>query len=58
MRFLGQIIIVVVLLGTIALRWVNPDAWAQPFFRTMWWGVLVLVIVECLTLVDPAVLRS
>ena len=56
MRFLGQIIVVIVLLGILAIRWVNSDAWAQPFFRVMWWGVLLLVIVECLTSIGPTML--
>ena len=58
MRLLGQIVVIVVLLGILALRWVNPDAWAQQFFRAMWWGVLLVVVIECLTAIAPTILRS
>ena len=58
MRSFGQIIVIVVLVGTLALRWVNSDAWAQPFFRVIWWGVLLLVIAECLTSIGPTMLQS
>jgi len=55
---LGQIIVFLVLLGILAVRWVNPDAWAAPFFKVLWWIVWLLVIVECLTFIAPTVLAS
>ena len=58
MRMLGQIIVFLVLLGILAVRWVNPDAWAAPFFKVLWWIVWLLVIVECLTFIAPTVLAS
>jgi hypothetical protein len=53
MRLAGQILVFLVLLGFLAVRWVNSDAWASSFFKVLWWIVLLLVIVECLTFVAP-----
>ena len=58
MRLLGQILVFLVLLGILAVRWVNPDAWVAPFFKGLWWIVLLLVFVECLTFIAPTVLAS
>jgi len=58
MRSFSQIIDIVVLLGTLALRRVNSDAWARPFFWVMCWGVLLLAITECLTSVGATMLQS
>jgi len=53
MRLAGQILVFFVLLGFLAVRWVNSDAWASLFFKVLWWIVLLLVIVECLTFIAP-----
>jgi hypothetical protein len=39
-----------VLLAILALRWFRPDAWAQQFFKVLWWLVALVLVVECLTL--------
>jgi hypothetical protein len=57
-RLLGQILVFLVLLGIIAVRWFNPDAWASPFFKMLWWIVLLLVIVECLMFIAPRLMAS
>jgi len=37
MRLAGQILVFLVLLGFLAVRWVNSDAWASLFFKVLWW---------------------
>ena len=58
MTFAGQIIVVAVLLGIVAVRWLNPDAWASQFFQMLWWIVLVLLVVECLAFFAPRLMAS
>ena len=53
MLLLGQILVVIVLLAILALRWLRPDAWAQRFFKALWWLVAVLLVVECATFFGP-----
>jgi hypothetical protein len=48
MLVLGHILVIAVLLGILALRWYRPDAWAQTFFKVLWWIVLLLLAIECL----------
>lgn len=48
MHLLGQVLVIFVLLAILALRWLRPGAWAQPFFKILWWLVLLLLVVECI----------
>ena len=49
MLLLGQVLVIAVLLGILSLRWLRPDAWAQTFFKVLWWLVALLLVIECLT---------
>lgn len=44
MRLLRQIIVIVVLVTILALRWLRSDAWAQAFFKVLWWTVALLLV--------------
>jgi len=58
MRLSGQILVFLVLLGFLVVRWINPDAWASPFFKVLWWIVWLLVIVDVLTFFAPRLIAS
>ena len=58
MLLLGQFLVIVVLLGILALRWLRPDAWAQTFFKMLWWLVALLLVVECLMFFGPRLMPS
>lgn len=58
MRLLGQIFVFLLLLGFLAVRWINPNAWVSPFFKMLWWIVWLLVIVDVLTFFAPRLMAS
>jgi uncharacterized membrane protein YkgB len=58
MLLLGQVLVIAVLLGILSLRWLRPDAWAQTFFKVLWWLVASLLVLECLMLFGPRLMPS
>lgn len=58
MRLAGQILVFLLLLGFLAVRWINPNAWVSPFFKMLWWIVWLLVIVDLLMFFAPTLMTT